>query len=144
MENLDEEADRALRSAGWMPGRRIDVAGWRVALLRSGFPVHRAAEEFLAEFGGLSFDDMGPGVSRAREALVFDPLLAIGEEDRFAAWGKRIDRELCPIGELDGGRFFLAIDEDGMIYLVADWVGRFGIGRDGVDHLVVGIAPDKS
>lgn len=88
--------------------------------------MHDAADGFLREFGGLVVPYGGPGVTRAREALEFDPLSAIGEDDRFAEWSETVGKSICPIGVLDQGRFFLGIDEDGMIYLVSDALARFG------------------
>jgi hypothetical protein len=104
--------------------------------------MHQAAESFLSEFGGLSFEYGGDGISRAREAFEFDPLLALGEDDRFREWSELIGATLFPIGELDQGRCFLALDEAGMIYLVADWLAQFGVGLNGMESLILGVAPE--
>ncbi len=103
--------------------------------------MHEAAEGFLSEFGGLSFEYGGDGISRARESFEFDPLLGLGEDDRFGEWGELIGRRLFPIGELDQGRYFLGLDEAATIYLVADWLGQFGVGLDGMESLILGVAP---
>ncbi len=104
--------------------------------------MHEAAEKFLAEFGGLTFEYGGPGISRAREPFELDPLLGLGEEDRFREWGELIGASLFPIGELDQGRYFLGLDGAGEIYLVADWLARFGAGMSGVESLILGVAPE--
>jgi hypothetical protein len=142
MNGFAEEAERTLRAFGWSPGRRVDVAEWRVRLEADGFRMHAAAERFLAEFGGLAVWEMGPGVTCTREAFEFDPLLAEGEADRFGEWSRSVGEDLFPLGELDHGRFFLGISASGVIYLVADWLGSFGRFPDGLVNLIMGVAPE--
>jgi hypothetical protein len=48
--------------------------------------MHDAAERLLAEFGGLTFDLSGSGLSKAREPFELDPLLCLGRDGRFAEW----------------------------------------------------------
>ncbi len=139
---MHAEVERILRGAGWEPGRHVDTSTWRHLLEGDGFVMHEAAERFLGEFGGLSVEYGGAGISRAREPFEFDPLLGLGEDDRFSEWGEVIGKSLFPIGELDRGRFFLGIDEAGAIYLVADRLARFGAGDTGIEHLVLGVAPE--
>ncbi|WP_369408717.1 SUKH-3 domain-containing protein [Herbidospora mongoliensis] len=134
--------EHILRRAGWQPGRHVDTSTWRHLLESDGFVMHDAAERFLREFGGLSVGHGGAGISRAREPFEFDPLLGMGEDDRFSEWGEAVGKSIFPIGELDRGRFFLGIDEVGMIYLVADSLARFGVGRVGIECLVLGVAPE--
>ena len=142
MTDLSKNVERALYSAGWVAGRSVDTTTWRAQLESSGFVVHEAAERFLSEFGGLRFEYGGNGISRAREPFEFDPLLCLGEDDRFSEWGTLIGMSLSPIGELDLGRYFLGIDETGLIYLVADWLAEFGVGHDGIENLILGVAPN--
>lgn len=142
MSALADEAERTLRAAGWSPGRQVDIAVWRERLEVDGFHMHATAERFLAEFGGLAVEEKGPGVTRAREAFEFDPLLAEGEADRFGEWSRTVGESIFPLGELDHGRYFLGISESGVIYLVADWLGSFGRLPDGLVNLVTGVAPD--
>lgn len=142
LEGLSTEVRRVLLAARWRPGRRVDTAGWRTQLEAAGFVMHDAAERFLAEFGGLTFDLSGPGLSKAREPFELDPLLCLGEDDRFAGWGECIGRSLFPLGELDKGRYFLGIDETGEVYLIADWLASFGPARDAIGNLILGIAPE--
>ncbi|WP_406516024.1 SUKH-3 domain-containing protein [Streptomyces sp. NBC_00873] len=142
MSELSEEAERVLLLAGWTPGRRVDTSAWRARLEGSGFSMHEAAERFLSEFGGLSFEYGGYGISRTREPFELDPLLGLGEDDRFREWGELIGVTLFPIGELDQGRYFLGLDDMGEIYLVADWLARFGIGLSGMESLILGVMPE--
>ncbi|MEU4481733.1 SUKH-3 domain-containing protein [Micromonospora sp. NPDC023966] len=133
---------RILTEAGWQPGRRVDTSAWRTQLEAGGFDMHQAAERFLAEFGGLTVAHRGPGISQARAPFELDPLLCLGEDDRFADWSSVIHRSLFPLGELDEGRFFLGIDETGEVYLVADWLASYGPARQAVEKLILGVAPD--
>jgi SUKH-3 immunity protein len=143
MNDFSAETERVLISAGWQPGRKVDTGKWRERLGASGdVTMHEAAERFLAEFGGLTFAHGGAGVSRAREPFELNPLLALGEEERFAEWGDLIGKSLFPLGELDEGRYFLGIDEDGAVYLVADWLACFGANRDAVENLILGVQPE--
>ncbi|WP_344641634.1 SUKH-3 domain-containing protein [Kitasatospora cystarginea] len=143
MTEFSAETERVLRSAGWEPDRTVDTSLWRQRLEESGFRMHDAAERFLSEFGGLTVEISGPGVSRARVPFELDPMLADGEEDRFSEWSESIGESLFPLGELDRGRFFLGISESGKVYLVADWLASFGPSREALERLVRGIAPDE-
>lgn len=44
---------------------------------------------------------------------------------------------------VDHGRFLLAIDEVGVIYLVETWVASFGPMPQAMENLVLGIAPRR-
>jgi hypothetical protein len=139
---LAAETQRALRDAGWYPGRRVDTADWRSRFAETGLTMHDAAAEFLGQFGGLQLDAQGPGITRAREAFELDPMLVWNsEEDRFIGWSTEIERALFPIGELDHGRFFLGIDEHAELYVVETWVATFGPMPTGLDNLVLGVMP---
>jgi hypothetical protein len=142
MTNLSEQAEHVYRVAGWYPGRQVDTDLWRDTLENSGLRMHDAAKRFLSEFGGLIVDIKGPGISRALEPFEFDPMAALGEDDRFVEWGELIGRSLFPIGEFGHGRFFLALDQVGDIYLVADWIAHFGPSQEALEKLALGTAPD--
>ncbi|MGW0856227.1 SUKH-3 domain-containing protein [Streptomyces sp. NPDC002690] len=135
------ETDAVLRGAGWYPGRSIDTTVWRERLEADGFRIHAAAEDFLREFGGLTVGGSGSGITRAREAFELDPLLALGEDDRFGEWGEEIRRSLFPLGELDHGHAFLGLDEQGELYVVASWLARFGRMPEAMENLVLGVMP---
>ncbi|SDL27049.1 SUKH-3 immunity protein [Lentzea albidocapillata subsp. violacea] len=105
--------------------------------------MHRAAAEFLVEFGGPNVEIDGPGSSSAREPFELDPGLCVGEEDRFAGWGADVGCSLFPIRELDQGRFFLGISEVGEVFLVETWVATFGVGDAALESLILGVVPQK-
>jgi len=143
MSGLSMETREVLAGAGWFPGRRVDTTQWRARFSDTGMNMHAAAEVFLAEFGGLAVGHRGPGISRAREAFELDPMLVWGsEEDRFLDWSETIGRDLFPVGELDHGRYFLGLDEQAELYLVAAWVAGFGRMPGALDNLVLGVMPE--
>jgi hypothetical protein len=141
MTRFSPEVEGVLREAGWTPERRVEVDGLVAPFATEGLRPHRAAIDFLAEFAGLDIQIRGPGVTRAREPFELDPSLCEGEEGRFADWGQEIGHELFPIGELDNGRYFLGIDENGEVYVIETWVASFGVMPDAMENLVRGVAP---
>lgn len=142
-DNLSVQSVDVLRASGWEPGRRVVVDGWRTDLEAEGFVMHAAAEKFLSEFGGLFVDIHGSGVSCARVPFELDPMLCSGEWDRFADWGGALGKLFFPIGELDYGHFFLAIDEEGILYLIVDVVEQLAANEKGLEMLIRGIAAER-
>ncbi|KPI01945.1 SUKH-3 immunity protein [Actinobacteria bacterium OK074] len=141
MSIFPDEVDHVLREAGWTPGRQVDAEAWLVTFEAEGLQRHPVAAGFLAEFGGLAVGISGPGISRAREPFEFDPMLCLGEGDRFLEWGAEIGKSLFPVGVHDGGRFFLGIDEDSELYLVEAWVASFGRMPEAMSNLILGVQP---
>jgi hypothetical protein len=78
------------------------------------------ARSALLEFGGLQIQQSGPGLECARAPFRFDPLLALGEEDRFEEFESILQTRLYPLGDVWNGHSFLAIAEDGRVFLVGD------------------------
>ncbi|MFE0641792.1 SUKH-3 domain-containing protein [Streptomyces sp. NPDC058877] len=143
MSNWSPEVNAVLEASGWTPGRKVGTDRWRSMFESVGLAMHDAAEAFLQEFGGLTVNVNGPGISCARTPFELDPELAWGENDRFAEWGEAIGRRLYPLGELDHGRFFLGIDEAGVIHLVETWIASFGPMPHATESLVLGMAPRR-
>ncbi|MDX3801704.1 SUKH-3 domain-containing protein [Streptomyces sp. AK04-3B] len=131
--------DQVLREAGWVPGRKINPELWLSSLEVEGLRRHAAASTFLSEFGGLAVNISGSGISRSREPFELDPSLCEGEGDRFLEWSDEIGRSVFPIGVLDGGRFFLGIDENSEIYSVETWLGSFGPMPGAMTNLITGV-----
>ncbi len=111
-DHRDEDQARA-----W--GRRI------VQELSSGgnrHAFHPAALTALAELGGLATTLEGPGEDIARSGFTLDPLLALHTVDTLAAFGKRIDAAVAPLGVDAAG--LLAIDDRGWVFALdhgGDW-----------------------
>ncbi|MFC3502245.1 SUKH-3 domain-containing protein [Micromonospora krabiensis] len=141
MPPLSPRLELLLRRAGWFPGRQVDIAPWKESL--GDFAWHAAAEEFLREFGGVRVEVNGPGAAVAQESFEIDPGLAVGEEKRFAELSVRYGLSFFPLGEVGQGEFFLAIDQDGVLYYLSVAVFRLGLRELGLDHLVGGIAAER-
>jgi len=139
--NISEGVYESWRQLGWYPGREIDVAQWERELRDDGFEVHSAGLAFLREFGGLRCSSSGLGYTKTIEPFDLDPMLCMGESDRFNEWGRILERSFCPVGELDDGRFFLAVDASSCLFLVSDWVASFGPGAEAMRGLLEGAAP---
>ena len=139
---MHSEVERVLRLAGWSPGRRVSVAKWQPIFERENLEMHASARRFLAEYGDLAIPEMGPGITRSREAIDLDPLQAEGEGGLFVEWSEQLHMRLYPIGVLDRGRYFLGLGETAGIYLLSDWVAYFGEGDAGLENLVLGVMPE--
>lgn len=115
--------EHTLRNAGWHEGRAVRgrVARWRAELAPEGFRLHAAAERILLEFGGLRVGSADRGRERATSKLDLDPSLALGEHDRLHEYFDELrGRNLFPLGEVDDGHGFLAMAEDGEVFLLMD------------------------
>lgn len=141
MPRFSAEVESVLRQAGWVQDRRVDLTRWKAIM--SNFAWNAAAEEFLAEFGGVRVENDGPGITCARESFEFDPELAIGEEGRFSELSEFFGIGFFPLGEVGQGESFLAIDEEGILYLLGSWAFRLGVGDLALEHLVTGVAAER-
>ncbi|MBL9021072.1 MAG: SUKH-3 domain-containing protein [Myxococcales bacterium] len=128
----------ALQRAGWSPGRDVSsrVEEWTKTLCETGsFPRVEVAFEILRELGGLRVEPHTTGHDFAPGPVVFDPTLAVGEEDRFASHGEG----LFPLGEVYDGHGFLAIEESGRTFIVGDELIVLGdTFEEGVSNLLEG------
>ena len=139
-DRFSELARNALERSGWFPGRNVrdQVQKWQAALITDGFRIFPAAERVLNEFGGLALRQRGEGLTAARETFVFDPTAAHLEDDRFAAFSRLIKSALYPIGE--HGEGFLAIAEDGRVFVLLDDIVRLGSNiEEALEAMIQGI-----
>jgi hypothetical protein len=140
---------KVLGAAGWAPGRRTDVPGVLDFLRENADPDAAPIESFdaatavIAEFGGLSVDQDGPGIDLRRRAFTIDPTQAYGTGDTLADLGKRLDTRLFPVGTDGNQDSILAVDEAGRVYAL-DHAGTWYLG-DAIDSglvtLVTGAQP---
>lgn len=111
-----------------------------------GFEMFPSAERVLREFGGLKFEDQGPGETCAREPFRVDPTLAAYEEELFSHFSTLVNTRLYPLGDVDNGHNYLAIGENDHVYLLMNDIQLLGndidealenliIGRKGVESL---------
>lgn len=146
-EKFNEIVKTALMFAGWFPDRNIGdlLLKWKRELtLSDGFEMFPKAETALLEFGGLQFNQEGAGITCARESFSILPTLAIGEAKRFAIFSDHLRTKLYPLGEAVGGHCFLAISEDGRVFLIMEEI--LIIGQDieeALKNLILGIKPKE-
>lgn len=147
--NTDSSTQEGLRDvlerAGWYPGReeRAQAESWAHRLERpGGFELFQAAREALSEFGGLEVAVSGPGIDFAKGSFRIDPTLALGEEERFAQHASALGSRLYPLGEAYDGNAFLAIDEQGRVYLLMDEI-HWGANSmtEAMESLILGQRP---
>ncbi len=134
------KTERVLREAGWTPERRVSTEEWEKTLRESdAFEIHDAARDFLREFGGLSFDASGEGVTMAIAPFAIDPLEGQWEADIYESMSEETGTNLYPIGVMARRDLFLGMAEDGAVYCGRDSVGRFAeSGDQALDKLIVG------
>ena len=133
MSRFSVQVENILKQAGWYPGRQIGdlVASWKTTLVVSdGFEMFPSAERVLLEFGGLSVKQEGPGETCAVEPFTLDPTIAAYEGDRFRDFATLLNTRLYPLGEASGGHLFLAVGENGHIYLLMNDVNLLGKNID--------------
>ncbi|HET9775212.1 MAG TPA: SUKH-3 domain-containing protein [Gemmatimonadaceae bacterium] len=137
-----ELVTRTMTAAGWYEGRAISATvlhQWKLQLASEGFSMSPAATVALVEFGGIKVEQSGPGIDMARVPFEFDPMLAIGESDRFARFESASTSNLFPLGEAGEGHAFLAISDAGHVFLVADRLYPVGESvEDSIQNLVEG------
>jgi hypothetical protein len=146
-DRFSEDARDVLMAAGWFPGRRIDVSGWSRALDHpeqpDGFRMTHLARAALEEFGGLKIRQSARGIDYARSSFDLDPMLLSGEEDRFDDWSRALGSRLYPLGEDYYGTFFLAIDELGRIFSMANELHYVGLEiAEAVENMILGRRPE--
>lgn len=112
-------AEQCLISAGWAPGRSVDVGAAERALAAAGFRVHDAARAFLGEFAGLEIEVPVDGVDRIKGFVHLDPLVALrGLDTDGPAWfTPALPASVVPIGTTCGHNVVILMDADGRSYL---------------------------
>jgi hypothetical protein len=124
-----------LKESGWFEGRNTEGS----LCLPEGFEMFPAASRVLVEFGGLKGGQVGAGITMAASDFELRPELAQGESDRFHEFEKKLGVRLYPLGEAHRGHYFLAIDENGRIYLAMDEIIVLGENFEaGVENLILG------
>jgi hypothetical protein len=125
------------KSAGWFPGRTVEVRFDRVEVLRS-FPI---AAGLLREYGGLRVGKCGPGRDCATSDIEFTTAPSLKDRDAVSALETAGD-DLFPIGSAHHRHMELFVDSagrlvaygvpDGKIYTVGESI------IDGIERLLLG------
>lgn len=115
-DKLSKKSIDLLRQAGWSEDRSIDTSQYE-RLVKSRelewFPV---AAEFLCEFGDLYVVNPG-AVHPVKEDWHFDVARAVEYGTNCAPYyGRRLGREVCPIGMASREYLILMMDEEGKVY----------------------------
>jgi SUKH-3 immunity protein len=115
---FSRETEAMLREGGWFPGRDVT----NILKLPEGFAIarHPHAHAILKEFAYLEIGHSRPGIAVAQSTIHFDPMLALGEDDRLADYTRVMHRHFYPLGMVDGGYYHLTIDEVGWVFLMMD------------------------
>jgi len=125
-----------LREAGWFPGRDVSADIQQPA----GFTLFPAALNALKEFGLLHIGRRGPGVEFVRTPVIIDPMLGLGEDERFIDLSEIIHTKLYPLGETEDRHGFLAIDEYSRVFLIMGDLCFVGNTVDeGLENLLNGL-----
>lgn len=139
---FSDVVENILREAGWFPGRTMGntlLQSNRDLERANGFELFPAAEAAISEFGGLVVDQEGPGTVYAREPFHIDPTLAIYEGELFAECSEKLKTKLYPLGEAATGNYFLAIGEDGRVFLIMEDILSVGENIDqALENLILG------
>lgn len=146
MERFSNTVELVLQDAGWFAGRNAceQVREWNRELLSDGFEIFPEADRVLSEFGGLDVRQDAPGVDCAREPFRVVPTLAAGEADRFGEFAERLKTKLYPLGEASGGSYFLAIGENGQVFLLMEDIRLLGQNiEEALENLILGVQSEE-
>jgi len=139
---FSQEVLKSLLWAGWHSNRKV----LKKLKLPKGFDFPDIALKILDEFGDLKIGDIQQkkGTHMAKSSIQFSPILADGEEGTFEDFSNALGVKLCPLGEVNGGYSFLAVDECGKIYILEQDI--FIVGNDiqeGIETLIKGAQIQK-
>ncbi|MGW7257024.1 SUKH-3 domain-containing protein [Streptomyces sp. NPDC054834] len=115
------ETDRVLRAGGWFPGRSVPTTTWEGILSETDeYEIHDAARRFLAEFGGVGVPYPAPHGAMPWMEFRLDPLLAMWDAEIIDDLGEQAGVGLYPIGMVDRRNQYLAMADDGAVYVGMD------------------------
>ncbi|MFW6694089.1 SUKH-3 domain-containing protein [Streptomyces sp. MAR4 CNX-425] len=124
MTELTPEAHEMLRTAGWHPGRRVEIGDVVAHLESLGVRVHTAARDFLAEFGDLHLIHEPSAEIKGRLVTSFtdtDNARHITEHEHpFRSYvAEATGSAVCPVA---GTSFHVSVyvTEDGRFYGIRD------------------------
>lgn len=143
--------DKALRTAGWEPGRWDirQAEEWADALRAHTSPaghehaVFPAVVEAWAEFGNLDIAGSAPGRQIAPVSVRIDPLSGLHLARTLGDLGRALETEISPLGQEGEGQAVLAMDVEGRVYSV-DHTGDWFLGADidrALTTLITGVQP---
>ena len=132
---FSDAALEMLRQAGWLPGRNV----FSTLRLPERFRLTPVATRVLAEFGNLRIGRQDRGLEVAQRVVEINPMLAFGENEYFAEAEAVLHCALCPVGDINGGQAFLALDDQERTFIVGDLLLYLGAPFDeALDRLLTG------
>ena len=141
--DISDDVLRYLIDAGW--NDRRDVSGQVLKWERELFEKHHEdllenSKDILREFGLLSVGCGGKGVECAKSKINFDPTLIDAGWERICSFAEDLGVNFSLVGEIDGGHFYLVVDEGGKLYVLLDEIYLIGGDiRSAIDNLLTGV-----
>ena len=135
MSRFPAEVEAVLKASGWSEGRQVPEASAEAIQLVCAQPgadgsqhvSFPAAEQALAEFGGVFVGQDEPGLELRRRPFAFDPTLAAATAATLADLSRLLGVRLFPLGIEGDGDAVLTIDEQGRIFAF-DHAGEWFLG----------------
>ena len=141
--SFSETTLRLLHKAGWHDGYQKDTTDYQEALKKEGYPIHPSVISFLTRFGGLHVTHPHARVPDMEDWFDLDPAKAAANVSIRAiknGYNKRVDNELCVIGEAFRGYMVLMMAPDDKVYAGYDdlMVSVGDSGEDAIEALCTG------
>lgn len=121
-ERDEKHVRETLERAGWYPGRQVEaqVEAWSKQSAQHGLVMFKAARDALLEFGGTQVDVQGSseGINVAKLSFLINPESLLDDAYLMEQTSLEIGHKMYPIGELEGGYPYLAIDDRGWVFIL--------------------------
>ena len=137
------EIEMLLRQYGWTPDRDIDITSIKALIEEKGFEVFPSVEQFMRQYGGLSFPYETGG--KYTRWLDFDVMSSEGlipnkSHKWMSQWIMYAETDLCPIGRDSTWHEYLFMDRQGRIIsadIVADcYVQFYGEPEEAIERIL--------
>lgn len=153
MSRFPAEVEAVLKASGWYEGRQVPEASAEAIQIVSAQPgadgsrqvPFPAAEQALAEFGGVFVLQDEPGLELRRRPFALDPTLAAATAATLADLSRLLGVRLFPLGVEGDGDAVLTIDEQGRVFAF-DHAGEWFLGPTldaALTLLITGASPPR-
>jgi len=149
--NLDtgESAKATLRSAGWFPGRAVDIGSYVKSWAGRGIVVNRNAENLCREFGGLKIihpPHVNVGSEEYSDFTNLDPVCAVDgiSDTPLKEYSKIAGESLCPVGTNRSHMTVLVGASGRVLAGVDNYLFEIGANRvEAFNRICAGLPPKK-
>jgi SUKH-3 immunity protein len=128
-----------LQISGWDSDR--DIRGF--ITLPQDFTFSEKVQNIIYSFGKLVVGEEGAGQNVVKTKVIFDPIKAEFENEEdgyFHYYSNLLATNLYPLGIISDNDMYLAISDEGKIYILKDWISCVGdTFEDGLHNLLLGI-----